>query len=228
MLMIYEVTRSLETEEVQVETPICTCTCRRLAGRKLAAWFKFDTAANPELTIKVGISATGTTGALKNLKAEAEGKSFAQIRSEAEAAWEEELSCIEIEGSEAEKKMFYTSLYHTMINPSVYMDVDGLYRGLDHELHQAEGFTNYTVFSLWDTYRAEHPFLALVKPRQAEDMIASMLKHYEQSAHGMLPIWSHMANENWCMTGYHSVSVLSDAIAKGLKIDAGEALKAMV
>ena len=185
-----------------------------MAGRKLAAWFKFDTAANPELTIKVGISATGTTGALKNLKAE--------------AAWEKELSCIEIEGSEAEKKMFYTSLYHTMINPSVYMDVDGLYRGLDHELHQAEGFTNYTVFSLWDTYRAEHPFLALVKPRQAEDMIASMLKHYEQSAHGMLPIWSHMANENWCMTGYHSVSVLSDAIAKGLKIDAGEALKAMV
>ena len=153
---------------------------------------------------------------------------FDQIRAEAESAWEKELSCIEVEGSEAEKKMFYTSLYHTMINPSVYMDVDGLYRGLDHELHQAEGFTNYTVFSLWDTYRAEHPFLALMKPRQAEDMIASMLRHYEQSVHGMLPIWSHMANENWCMTGYHSVSVLSDAIAKGLKIDAEEALKAMV
>ncbi len=199
-----------------------------MAGRKLAAWFKFDTAAKPELTVKVGISATGTTGALKNLKAEAEGKSFDRILAEAEAAWEKELSCIDIQGSEEEKTMFYTSLYHTMINPSVYQDVDGLYRGLDHELHRAEGFTNYTVFSLWDTYRAEHPFLALLKPAQAEDMIASMLAHYEQSAHHMLPIWSHMANENWCMTGYHSVSVLSDAIAKGLKINAEEALKAMV
>ena len=199
-----------------------------MAGRKLAAWFRFDTESNPDLTVKVGISATGTTGALRNLRAEAEGKSFDRIRREAEAAWEAELSSIDIQGSEAEKTMFYTSLYHTMINPSVYMDVDGLYRGLDHELHTAEGFTNYTVFSLWDTYRAEHPFLALIKPRRAEDMIASMLAHYEQSPHGMLPIWSHMANENWCMTGYHAVSVLSDAIAKGLKINAEEALKAMV
>ena len=199
-----------------------------MAGRKLAAWFRFDTESNPDLTVKVGISATGTTGALRNLKAEAEGKSFDRIRREAEAAWEAELSSIDIQGSEAEKTMFYTSLYHTMINPSVYIDVDGLYRGLDHELHTAEGFTNYTVFSLWDTYRAEHPFLALIKPRRAEDMIASMLAHYEQSPHGMLPIWSHMANENWCMTGYHAVSVLSDAIAKGLKINAEEALKAMV
>ena len=199
-----------------------------MAGRKLVAWFRFDTGANPELTVKVGISATGTTGALKNLEAEAAGKSFAQLRDEAVSVWEAELGCIEVEGSEAEKTMFYTSLYHTMINPSVYMDVDGLYRGLDHELHTADGFTNYTVFSLWDTYRAEHPFLALMKPRQDKDMVESMLAHYEQSPHGMLPVWSHMANENWCMTGYHSVSVLSDAIAKGLDINAEEALEAMV
>ena len=199
-----------------------------MAGRKVVAWFKFDTASNPELTVKVGLSATGTTGALKNLRAEAEGKSFDELRRAAENAWERELSIIDIDGTVDEKKMFYTSLYHTMINPSVYMDVDGLYRGLDHELHRAEGFTNYTVFSLWDTYRAEHPLLALLKPRQAEDMVASMLRHYEQSPHHMLPIWSHMANENWCMTGYHSVSVLADAIVKGLKVDGKEALEAMV
>ena len=199
-----------------------------MAGRKVVAWFKFDTADSPELTVKVALSATGTTGALKNLRAEAEGKSFDTLREQAEEAWERELACIDIDGSEAEKTMFYTSLYHTMINPSVYMDVDGLYRGLDHELHQAEGFTNHTVFSLWDTYRAEHPLLALLKPRQAEDMVASMLSHYEQSPHHMLPIWSHMANENWCMTGYHSVSVLSDAIAKGLNVDGNKALEAMV
>ena len=199
-----------------------------MAGRKLTAWFRFDSSDDSELTVMVALSATGTTGALKNLEAETAGKDFDTIRSEAEAAWEKELSCIEAEGTEDQKKMFYTSLYHTMINPSVYQDVDGLYRGLDHELHRAEGFTNYTVFSLWDTFRAEHPFLALMKPGRAEDMIASMLAHYDQSPHHMLPIWSHMANENWCMTGYHSVSVLSDAIAKGLRIDAAKALEAMV
>ncbi|MBR0300302.1 MAG: GH92 family glycosyl hydrolase [Bacteroidales bacterium] len=198
-----------------------------MSGRKLVAWFRFGKVPGP-VTVKVALSATGTTGALRNLEAEASGRSFEDIRSAAEAEWEKELGCISIQGSEAEKKMFYTSLYHTMINPSIYMDVDGLYRGLDHELHKAEGFTNYTVFSLWDTYRAEHPFLALMKPERNKDMAVSMLKHYEQSPHGMLPIWSHMANENWCMTGYHSVSVLADAIAKGLDINAQEALEAMV
>lgn len=108
------------------------------------------------------------------------------------------------------------------------MDIDGAYRGIDREIHYAEGFTNYTVFSLWDTYRAEHPFLTIFKPSQARDMAISMLRHYEQSAHGMLPIWSHMGNENWCMTGYHSVSVLADALAKGLDIDGQKALDAMV
>ena len=90
-----------------------------MAGRKLVAWFKFDTVDNPELTVKVGISATGMTGALKNLDAEAEGKSFETLRAQAEASWEKELACIDIEGTETEKTMFYTSLYHTMINPSV-------------------------------------------------------------------------------------------------------------
>ena len=199
-----------------------------MAGRKLVAWFRFDTARNPELTVKVALSSTGTTGALKNLEAEAAGKSFEQVRSEARAAWEKELSQIEVEGSDAQKKMFYTSLYHTMINPSVYMDVDGSYRGLDHEIHKADGFTNYTVFSLWDTYRAEHPFLALFKPDRDRDMVESMLAHYDQNVLKMLPVWSHMANENWCMSGYHAVPVLADAITKGLDIDKARALEAMV
>lgn len=199
-----------------------------MAGRKLAAWFKFDTASEPVLTVKVALSATGTSGALKNLQAEAAGKSFAQIAGEAVAAWDRELSQIEIQGTDDDRKMFYTSLYHTMINPSVYMDVDGTYRGLDHEIHKAEGFTNYTVFSLWDTYRAEHPFLALFKPERDRDMVESMLAHYDQNVLHMLPVWSHMANENWCMSGYHAVPVLADAIAKGLDIDRDRALKAMV
>ena len=211
-----------------------------MAGRKLVAWFDFDAEAQPKLVIKVALSATGCTGALKNLRAEASGKSFDQIAAEADAKWEKELSVIDILNnpvtgksgagttSDAEKTMFYTSLYHTMINPSVYMDVDGTYRGLDHELHHADGFTNYTIFSLWDTYRAEHPLLTLLKPDRERDMVESMLAHYDQNVLRMLPVWSHMANENWCMSGYHAVPVLADAIAKGLDIDGKRALEAMV
>ena len=199
-----------------------------MAGRKVVAWFRFATSRDPELTMKVGISAVSAEGALANLRAEAAGKTFDMIASETAGAWEKELSCIDIEGTDEQKVMFYTSLYHTMINPSVYQDVDGYYRGLDHGIHKADGFTNYTVFSLWDTYRAEHPFLTLIKPSRERDMVLSMLAHYDQSVHGMLPIWSHMANDNWCMSGYHAVSVLSDAMTKGLDIPAAKALEAMV
>ena len=199
-----------------------------MAGRKLVAWFKFNTASERKLTLKVALSATSQSGALANLRAETEGKSFETLREQAARAWEKELSCIDMDGTPDQKAMFYTSLYHTMINPSTYMDVDGSYRGLDHDIHKASGWTNYTVFSLWDTYRAEHPFLTLLKPERERDMVSSMLAHWEQSAHHMLPVWSHMANENWCMSGYHAVSVLSDAIAKGLDIDSAKALKAMV
>ena len=199
-----------------------------MAGRKVVSYFEFDTEANPEVEVKVALSATSTEGAVKNLMAEADGKSFEAIAAEASKAWNDQLASIEVEGSEDQKAMVYTSYYHTMINPSIYMDVDGKYRGLDQNIHQADGFSNYTIFSLWDTYRAEHPFLMLMKPQQARDMAMSMIRHQQQSAHGMLPIWSHMANDNWCMSGYHATSVLADAITKGANIDKAEALKAMV
>ena len=199
-----------------------------MAGRKVVSYFEFDTEANPEVEVKVALSATSSEGAVKNLMAEADGKSFEAIAAEASKAWNDQLASIEVEGSEDQKAMVYTSYYHTMINPSVYMDVDGKYRGLDQNIHQADGFSNYTIFSLWDTYRAEHPFLMLMKPQQARDMAMSMIRHQQQSAHGMLPIWSHMANDNWCMSGYHATSVLADAITKGANIDKAEALKAMV
>ena len=199
-----------------------------MAGRKVVSYFEFDTEANPELEVKVALSSTSTEGAVKNLMAEASTKSFDVIASETSNNWNSQLASIAVEGTEDQKAMFYTSYYHTMINPSVYMDVDGKYRGLDQNIHQADDFKNYTVFSLWDTYRAEHPFLMLMKPQQARDMAMSMIRHQQQSVHGLLPVWSHMANDNWCMSGYHATSVLADAIAKGANIDKAEALKAMV
>ena len=199
-----------------------------MAGRKVVSFFEFDTESNPEMVVKVALSATSTEGAVKNLMAEADAKDFETIAGEVSNAWNEQLSSIEVEGSEDQKAMIYTSYYHTMINPSIYMDVDGRYRGLDQNTHQADGFNNYTIFSLWDTYRAEHPFLMLMKPSQARDMTISMIRHQQQSVHGLLPVWSHMANDNWCMSGYHATSVLADAVTKGADVDAKEALTAMV
>lgn len=199
-----------------------------ITGRKIVSYFHFDTSRNPELVVKVALSAVSTEGALKNLQAEASGKSFDLLAQEARESWNNELRHFTVEGTKDQKAMFYTSLYHTMINPSVYMDVDGQYRGLDHNIHQADGFTNYTIFSLWDTYRAEHPFLNLMKPERNADMVKSMIKHAQQSVHGMLPVWSLMGNENWCMSGYHGVSAVADALVKDvLKGQTEEALRAM-
>ena len=133
-----------------------------IAGKDVAAYFHFDTKSGEELVAKVALSAVSTEGALKNLKAEAEGKNFEQLVAQAQESWNKELSMFSVEGTEDQKAMFYTSLYHTMINPSVYMDVDGSYRGLDHNIHQSNDFTNYTVFSVWDTYRALHPLFNII------------------------------------------------------------------
>lgn len=199
-----------------------------MAGRKVAAYFHFDTRRERELVVKVALSAVSAEGAVANLRAEAAGRGFDEIAAAARKAWNDNMGAFEVEGTEDQRTMFYTSLYHTMINPSIYMDVDGSYRGVDHNIHHAEGFTNYTVFSLWDTYRAEHPFLNLFFPQRNADMVRSMIAHCDQSVHHMLPVWSHMGNENWCMSGYHAVSVLSDAVATGNFADSRAALDAMV
>ncbi|NDV67394.1 GH92 family glycosyl hydrolase [Dysgonomonas sp. 25] len=198
-----------------------------IAGRKIVCHFEFGDAPLP-LVVKVALSAVSTQGAIKNLEAEAQNKSFEQLAQEASAKWEKELDVIEVKGNEDNKAMLYTSLYHTMINPSVYMDVDGEYRGIDHNIHQADGFTNYTVFSVWDTYRALHPLFNIINRERSRDITNSMLAHYSQSVHKALPVWSHMGNENWCMIGYHSVSVLADAIDKNIAIDREKALEAMI
>ncbi|MBQ8008110.1 MAG: GH92 family glycosyl hydrolase [Bacteroidaceae bacterium] len=199
-----------------------------IAGRSVVAYFNFDKEASSDLVIKVALSAVSTEGAKKNLAAEAGGRSFEAICQQTRDAWEKELAVIDCQGTEDQKAMLYTSLYHTMINPSVYMDVDRQYRGVDGNIHVADGFDNYTVFSVWDTYRAEHPLLGLLKPSRNTDMVKSMIKHQQQQTLGMLPVWSLMGNEGWCMTGYHAVTVVADALVKGADVNREEALQAMV
>lgn len=200
-----------------------------IAGRQIRMFFDFDTAEQEKIQIKFAISPVSQDNALENMKAEIPNWDFEQIKKQAQADWNKELNKISITASEDDKYNFYTSMYHTFINPTIYTDVNGQYKGLDQNIHTAKGFTNYTTFSLWDTYRALHPFFNIIQPSRNNDMVASMLAHYDQSTLKMLPIWSHYANDNWCMSGYHSVSVVADAIIKGVyKGDAEAALMACI
>jgi len=184
------------------------------AGRNVKMFLNYATAESEVIKIKFGLSAVSTDGALQNLLAENTGWDFEAVSSRASELWNIELNKIQITATEKEKKIFYTSLYHAFISPVIYNDADGKYWGLDQNIHKADGFTNYTIFSMWDTYRALHPLFTIIQEKRNKDMVASMLKHYEQSVHKMLPVWSHWSNENWCMIGYHSVSVVIDAYLK--------------
>ena len=201
-----------------------------MAGKDIRAYFNFDTEDQEKINIKFALSAVSMPGALKNLKAEIPHWDFEKTKAETKEKWNTELSKIEVKTlTEDNKKTFYTALYHTNLSPIIYEDVDGQYRGLDQNIHTSEGFTNYTVFSLWDTYRALHPLFNITQPKRNNDMIKSMLAHHDESVHKMLPIWSHYANENWCMIGYHATSVIADAMAKNVgNFDKNRALKASV
>ena len=191
-----------------------------MAGRKVVTWIEFENDNDPVLEIHVALSAVSTDGARRNMFDETNVDKepvyffkpiFDTIYRQTKQAWNDKLGIYQATGTPDQLAMFYTSLYHTVINPSIYQDVDGKYRGVDHNIHQnPEGCTNYTIFSLWDTYRAEHPLLNIIDPKKAGNMVESMLNHARQSVHHILPIWSHAGNENWCMIGYHGVSAVTD------------------
>ncbi len=201
-----------------------------MAGKDIRAYFNFDTEAGEKIQLKMALSNVSSAGALKNLEAEIPHWDFNKTYEETSDKWNDELSKIEVETlSEEQKTTFYTALYHTNLSPIIYEDVDGQYRGLDQNIHTSEDFTNYTIFSLWDTYRALHPLFNITQPQRNNDMIKSMLAHHDQSVHSMLPIWSHYANENWCMTGYHATSVIADAMVKNVgDFDRKHALQASI
>jgi predicted alpha-1,2-mannosidase len=187
-----------------------------IAARKLRAYFDFKTEEGEKIKIKFALSPVSMDGALQNMQTETPGWDFDAVKEAGQKTWEQELSKITIQTkSLAEKQNFYTAMYHAMINPTIYMDADGKYKGLDQNVHVAQGFTNYTTFSLWDTYRALHPLFNIIEPKRNDDMIKSMLAHFDQSPEHMLPVWSNSGNENWCMSGYHSVAVIADVVMKG-------------
>ncbi len=198
-----------------------------LRGENIKASLSFGDEGGP-LLVKVGISAVDTDGARANLDREQPGWDFDAVRERARVQWNEVLGRIEVEGgSDEQRTIFTTALYHSFLAPNVFSDVDGRYRGMDQRIHHAEGRRQYTVFSLWDTFRATHPLFTLLAPERVNEFIRTFLSQYEQG--GRLPVWELAANETDCMIGYHSVSVIADAYLKGIRDwDAHEALEAMV
>jgi len=191
------------------------------------AIFYFNNPNNNPIEVKIGISAVDEIGAKNNLQTEIGNKTFDQVKQEAQDAWEQELGKIVVESSNADYKTnFYTALYHTMIAPNLYQDVDGRYRGMDMKIHQTKDFDYYTVFSLWDTYRAAHPLYTIIEQKRTNDFINTFLAKYDEG--DIMPIWDLSANYTGCMIGYHGVSVIADAYLKGLQgYDTEKALLAM-
>ncbi len=201
-----------------------------IAGEQIRMYFDFQTKEGEKIKIKFALSPVNMKGALANLQSELPHWDFERAKREGQQQWERELQRVKVKALNRNDLVnFYTAMYHTFLGPTTYMDIDGLYRGLDQSNHEAKGFINYTTFSLWDTYRALHPLFNVIQPKRNSDMVSSMMVHYDQSVHKMLPVWSHHANENWCMIGYHSVSVIADAVIKGnYQGDAHQALEACV
>lgn len=184
------------------------------AGTQLKLAFSKQVKKGEKISVKVSLSPTSYEGAKLNMS-EIKGWDFNKVKQDAEQLWDKQLSKIEITETNKDKlAIFYTALYHIMVQPNIAQDIDGKYRGRDNKIHHAEGFDYYSVFSLWDTFRAAHPMYTLIEKKRTADFINTFLKQYEQG--GRLPVWELASNETDCMIGYHSVSVMADAMAKGI------------
>jgi len=194
-------------------------------GQKIA--LTFINPKNEPVIIRIGISAVDIAGAKMNLSTEIGNKTFEEVKQEAQKIWEHQLQKIVIEDSKlADKTNFYTAMYHVSIAPNLYQDVDGRYRGMDLKIHQTTDFEYYTVFSLWDTYRAAHPLYTLLETEKTNDFINTFLAKYDEG--GIFPIWDLSANYTGCMIGYHAIPVIADAYLKGIRnYDVDKAFKAM-
>jgi predicted alpha-1,2-mannosidase len=196
-------------------------------GKEIKAFVEFNTSEEEIIFVKVGVSHTSVDGARKNLKEEIPDWDFEKIKNQAEQEWENSLSAIDIKSSnKSNKTVFYTALYHALLAPNIFSDVDGSYIGMDDKVHSLSDRKMYTIFSLWDTFRAEHPLFTVIDPGRAEEMIEALISKYEE--HGLLPVWELASNETGTMIGYHSIPVIADAYFKGLRnFDVEKAFKAM-
>jgi len=201
-------------------------------GRALEGVFDFGKLAQP-LLVKVAISPVSEANAIANLDQDGKGWDFDARRADATAAWNKALSAIDVSGTPDQRTQFYTSLYHAMLAPTLSMDVNGEYRGPDHQVHKAQdkqgAFDFYSSWSMWDVYRAEEPLMVLLRPDLSTQFIRSLIAAQQDSPFGILPVWAYQGLETWCMIGYHAVPVIADAYIKGVRgFDAEAALKAMV
>lgn len=193
-------------------------------GEQLVAKFQFPSAEETVLS-KIAISGVSEDGAILNLETQKDWD-FDRMRSAAAQTWQNELGAITVKGSDEEKTKFYTALYHTKMAPTLFSDVDGSFRGGDGEIYTEANSSRYTIFSLWDTFRAQHPLLTITNPDLVDDLINSMLGFYEET--GLLPVWELHGNETNTMTGYHAIPVILDAYSKGFRgFDAELAFEAM-
>ena len=190
---------------------------RNAEGKSLKCVLAFPTSRSEVILVKVGLSGVSTEGALKNLEAEVPGWDFDAVRSAANHAWERELRKIIIETPrEDHKRIFYSALYHSVLAPTLFSDVDGQYRGMDLQVHQlSAGANNYSTYSLWDTYRALHPLYTLIQTERLPDLLNAMIRMAEESPAGV-PVWPLQGCETGCMIGYHSAPVLAEAFAKNI------------
>ncbi|RZK62071.1 MAG: glycoside hydrolase family 92 protein, partial [Pedobacter sp.] len=195
-------------------------------GKKLKAVASFVSINNNKLQIKVALSPVSIENAILNLSTELPGWDFASTTQKADAKWEKELSKVKINASANTKKIFYTALFHTMTAPSLFNDVNNDYLGTDKKVYKQANFTNYTTFSLWDTYRAAHPLYTILHQDRVSDVVNTMLAIYKEQ--GKLPVWHLMGNETNTMVGYHAVPVIVDAYLKGYRgFDANLAYEAV-
>ncbi|MDD4745705.1 MAG: GH92 family glycosyl hydrolase [Salinivirgaceae bacterium] len=201
---------------------------QKIHGTNTKAFVKFKTSDNESIEVKVSLSAVDSDGALKNMKEELPAWNFDDTRTAAFQIWNTELSKIIVSGgTEGQNIAFYTALYHSFLQPNTFMDVDNRYRGIDKKVHTASDFTNYTVFSLWDTFRTWHPMMTILDQKRSTDFIRTMLNMYQKG--GLLPVWELAANETSCMIGNHAISVIADAYSKGIQgFDTELALEAMI
>lgn len=198
-------------------------------GKNVRAHMDFDTSADEQIVLRIGLSPTSVEEARKNLAAEITSWDFDAVRRAARKVWNENLSRLRIETDDSDvRKVFYTALYHAMVSPTLYNDADGAYRGADNKNH-AGNFQNYSTFSCWDVFRAEAPLLTLAEPERVDDFVQSMLVFYQEWPEHRLPIWPLANWETHAMIGNHSIPMIYDAYEKGFcGFDAHLALQAMI